>query len=68
MAQEINEQHQERLAPFAFSKCGIAIGEQIELCYNGNDHSGELYDVYDVTDDKHINYRWALGGPLHRRS
>lgn len=60
LAQEINEQHQERMAPFAFSKCGIVIGEQIEFCCNGNDHSGVLCEV---VDDKHVRYNgevWSL--------
>lgn len=60
LAQEINEQHQERMAPFAFSKCGIEIGEQIEFCCNGNAHTGELCEV---VDDKHVSYHgetWSL--------
>lgn len=60
LAQEINEQHQERLSPFAFSKCGIQIGKQIEFCCNGNEHSGELCEV---VDDKHVHYNdetWSL--------
>lgn len=62
LAQEINEQHQERLAPFAFSKCGIAVGEQIEFCCNGNENSGELCKV---VDDRHVSYNgevWSLTG------
>lgn len=60
LAQEINEQHQERMAPFAFSMCNIAVGEQIEFCCEGNEHSGELFEV---VDDKHVTYngeRWSL--------
>ena len=60
LAQEINEQHQERLSPFAFSKCGIAVGEQIEFCCNGNDNTGALCVV---ADDKHVSYNgeiWSL--------
>ena len=60
LAQEITEQHQERMAPFTFSQCGIAAGEQIEFCCNGNDHTGELYKV---VDDKHVSYNgetWSL--------
>lgn len=60
MAQEINEQHQERLAPFTFSKCCIDIGEQIEFCCNGNDNSGV---ICVVVDDKHVKYNneiWSL--------
>ena len=60
LAQEINEQHQERLSPFTFSKCNIAIGEQIEFCCNDNDHSGTMCEVID---DKHVQYNgepWSL--------
>ena len=60
LAQEINEQHQERLSPFAFSKCGISIGEQIEFYCNGNANTGTLCEV---VDDKHVSYNgetWSL--------
>ena len=60
LAQEIIEQHQERLSPFAFSMCNIAIGEQIEFFCNGNDHTGELCEI---VDDKHVSYNgetWSL--------
>lgn len=60
MAQEISEQHQERLSPFAFSKCNIAVGEQIEFCCAGNVNSGA---VCTVADDKHVFYQgevWSL--------
>lgn len=62
LAQEIDEQHRERLSPFTFSKCGITIGEQVEFCCNGNPHSGELCEV---VDDKHVKYNgevWSLSG------
>ena len=60
LAQKINEQHQERMSPFAFSKCNIPIGEQVEFCCNGNKHSGESCQVIDY---KHVLYngeRWSL--------
>lgn len=60
LAQEINEQHQERLSPFAFSKCGIIVGEQIEFCCADNPHTGALCEV---VDDKHVSYNnetWSL--------
>ena len=46
------------MAPFTFSACGIAIGEQIEFYCNGNDHSGELCEV---VDDKHVSYNGETG-------
>ena len=60
LAQEISEQHQERLSPFRFSLCSIAAGESIEFCCVGNEHSGETCAVYD---DKHVKYNdeiWSL--------
>lgn len=60
MAQEISEAHQERMAPFAFSMCNIAIGEQIEFCCAGNEHNGTQCTV---VDDKHVEYddqQWSL--------
>ena len=59
-AKEISEAHQERLAPFAFSMCNIAVGKQIEFSYNGCDKSGT---TCTVVDDKHVEYNgetWSL--------
>ena len=61
-AQENREAHQERMSPFAFSKCKIGPGEQIEFCCAGNAHSGE---ICTVADDKHVSYNgdsWSLTG------
>ena len=57
LAQEINEQHQERQKPFTFSMCGIEVGEQVEFCCAGNEHSGELCEV---VDDKHVKYNGEI--------
>lgn len=60
LAQEINEQHQERMSPFTFSACGIEVGEKIEFCCIGSEHSGELCEV---VDDRRIGYNgetWSL--------
>lgn len=60
LAQEINEKHQERMAPFTFLACGIAVGEQIEFCCNGNENTGTLCEV---ADDKHVIFNgeiWSL--------
>lgn len=61
-AQENREAHQERLSPFAFSKCELGVGEQVEFCCAGNEHSGE---ICTVADDKHVAYNgktWTLTG------
>ena len=60
LAQKIDERHQERLSPFAFSKCNISIGEQIEFCSSGNKNDGILCEV---VDDKRVSYdgkTWSL--------
>ena len=60
LAQEINEQHQERMAPFTFSACNIAVGEQIEFYCVGNGNTGA---ICEVVDDKHVAYNgetWSL--------
>lgn len=60
LAQEINEQHQERLAPFAFSLCNIPVGGKIEFCSSSSECSG-IYAI--VVDDKHVSYNgeiWSL--------
>lgn len=60
LAQEISEQHQERLSPFCFSLCDIVVGEAIKFCCAGNAHNGEACTVYD---DKHVKYNgeiWSL--------
>lgn len=60
LAKDISEAHQERMSAFAFSKCGITIGEQVEFACKGNPHNGELCKV---VDDKHVEYNgeiWSL--------
>lgn len=60
MAQEINEAHQERLAPFTFTVCNIVVGEEIEFWRSASEPSGI---TCTVADDKHVEYdgqRWSL--------
>lgn len=62
LAEKINELHKERLSPFAFSKCNINIGEEIEFCQTGSKNSGTVCTVYD---DKHVKFNgeiWSLSG------
>lgn len=59
-ANEISEAHQDRLAPFTFSACGIAVGEKIEFWRNTSEPSGIMCTV---SDDKHVEYDrqiWSL--------
>lgn len=60
MAQEISEAHQERLAPFTFSMCNIAVGDKIEFWRSATEPSGIMCTV---ADDKHVEYdnqQWSL--------
>ncbi len=59
-AQEISEAHQERMAPFTFSMCNIAVGEEIEFWRSSTEPSGIMCTV---ADDKHVEYegqQWSL--------
>ena len=49
-AMEIDEAHKERLSPFRFSLCSIAVGEQIEFGDNPQ-------IVCSVVDDKTVEYQ-----------
>lgn len=79
IAQEISEAHQERMAPFTFPMCNIAVGEQIEFWRSNNEPSGIMCVV---ADDKHVTYngqkwsltalakhllgvKWAIAGPRY---
>lgn len=60
MAQEISEAHQERMAPFTFPMCNIAVGEEIEFWRSAAEPSGI---TCTVADEKHVEYggqRWSL--------
>ena len=49
-AQEIDAEHKERLAPFRFSMCSIAAGEEIEYCNNSEIKC-------KVVDDRQVEYQ-----------
>ena len=74
-AQEIDAEHKERLAPFRFSMCSIAPGEEIEFSNNPEIRC-------KVVDDKQVEYqgkkyslsalaqiltgsRWPVAGPRY---
>lgn len=54
LAQEIEEEHIERLSPFAFSKCNITVGTKITFVCRGNSFSGT---ECVVVDDKNVEYK-----------
>ena len=74
-ALEIDAEHKERLAPFRFSMCNIAPGEEIEYCNNPEIRC-------KVVDDKQVEYqgkkyslsalaqiltgsKWSVAGPRY---
>ena len=54
IANEISEEHRERMSAFAFSKCHITIDEEIEFSCRGNENDGA---ICRVVDDKHVAYK-----------
>ena len=54
LAQEIEEEHLERLAPFAFSKCNIPVGAVLTYINHGKPNSGT---ECVVVDDKTVEYQ-----------
>ena len=79
LAQEIEEEHIERLSPFAFSKCNIPIGATVTFVHQGNSNSGAQCTV---VDDKIVEYqgrklslsalakeltgsKWGVAGPRY---
>ena len=79
IAQDIEEQHIERMTPFTFSKCNIPVGSTITFVCRGNSHSGEQCVV---VDDKNVEYqgrrlslsalateltgsKWGVAGPRY---
>lgn len=79
LAQEIEEEHIERLSPFAFSKCNIPIGATVTFVHQGNSNSGAQCTV---VDDKTVDYqgrklslsalakeltgsKWGVAGPRY---
>ncbi len=79
IAQEIEEEHIERLSPFAFSKCNIPVGATITFIHQGNGNTGTQCVV---VDDKTVEYqgrklsltalateltgsKWGVAGPRY---
>ena len=79
IAQDIAEQHIERMAPFTFSKCNIPIGATLTYFNRGNSNSGTQCVV---VDDKTVEYqgrrlslsalakeltggKWSVAGPRY---
>ena len=60
MAKEIRDIHQERLAMFTFSQCGIKVGEKVVFYKSVTSDPGPFCVV---VDDKHVEFNgeiWSL--------
>lgn len=79
LAQEIEEEHRERLSPFTFKKCNIPVGSVITYTNRGNSNSGT---ECVVVDDRNVEYngkkmslsalaslltgsKWGVAGPRY---
>ncbi len=74
-AEEVDAEHKERLSPFAFSKCNIVPGDEVEWYADSN-------LKFKVLDDKNVEYqgrpfslsslatlltgsKWSVAGPRY---
>lgn len=62
LAQDIEEEHIERMSPFAFSKCDIPIGAVITYTNQGNANSGAECTVVDDRTVEYQGERYSLSG------
>lgn len=60
IAEDIEAQKSERLAPFAFSLCNIPIGATIEYCNRADEKSGLTCVVVDDHGVEYDGKRWSL--------
>lgn len=59
-AQEVEERQRERLAPFSFDKCNIAIGEEVVFTCRGNEYNGAVCKVVSNKKVEHDGSVWSL--------
>ena len=59
-AQEVEERQKERLAPFSFDKCNIAIGEEVVFTCRGNEFSGTPCKVVSNKKVEYGGREWSL--------
>ena len=60
IAEDIEAQKKERLAPFAFSLCKIPIGATIEYCNSADEKSGLTCTVVDDHNVEYQGKKWSL--------
>ena len=74
-AKEIDDEHKERLAPFRFSLCNIAPGEEIEYCNNPEirckvidekqvEYQGQKYSLSALAQIL-TGSKWSVAGPRY---
>ena len=59
-AEEIEDEHKERLAPFRFSMCGIHKGDIIEYSNLGSDNDGTPCEVVNDREVRYNDKTWSL--------
>lgn len=79
IAEDIEEQKKERMAPFTFSLCKIPVGSTVEYCNRNDEKSGLMFVV---VDDRNVEYngrkcslsalasalmqsKWSVAGPRY---
>lgn len=60
IAEDIEEQKKERLAPFAFSLVNIPVGASIEYCNRSDEKSGLICTVVDDHNVEYDGKKWSL--------
>lgn len=60
VAEEIEDEHKEKLAPFRFSMCNIKPGNIIEYCNSSSSFDGETCEVINDKEVKYKNKIWSL--------
>lgn len=59
-AQDAEDRQKERLAPFSFDKCNIAVGEEVVFTCRGNEYSGTVCKVVSNKKVEHEGREWSL--------
>lgn len=62
VAEEIEEEHKERQAPFRFSMCNIQPGDSIEFSNQASPNNGVLCEVLNDREIRYNGKTWSLSG------
>lgn len=62
VAEEIEDEHKERLAPFRFSMCNLKKGDFIEFSNDSSSYNGTKCEVVNDKEVKYKDKNWSLSG------